>query len=307
MKPVYLHLAVTEQRDILQQAAIKLGKRALILEKDIWVCWALQALFSLPASYPMAFGGGTSLSKVYDAIGRFSEDIDIALDYRALRPDIEKRVTLPHATTDSQIKSDKQKLRQQVRTYACDVIIPHLERALRELPDADHHIYFDRPVSGSPGQKITIVVRYRSVMPSAFGFSPDASNVDNPFADPVQDYLKSRILIELVGYNVTEPHGQYRVSPDMASLVPTLSFPTSRVVALSAERTFWQKVTLIHEKCRRQKIEPRLARHWYDVAMLAQHATGQSALENRHLLADVVAIKPGAPAEEIALGRFFSR
>ena len=59
------------------------GRSAVILEKDIWVCWVLQALFSMPDPHPMAFKGGTSLSKVYGIIERFSEDVDITLDYRA--------------------------------------------------------------------------------------------------------------------------------------------------------------------------------------------------------------------------------
>jgi len=63
-----------------------LGRRAEILEKDIWLCLALDILFSLPARKPMVFKGGTSLSKVYQAIERFSEDVDVTVDYRSLVP-----------------------------------------------------------------------------------------------------------------------------------------------------------------------------------------------------------------------------
>ena len=69
--------------DILRTLAAHSGRSAVILEKDIWVCWVLQALFSMPDPHPMAFKGGTSLSKVYRIIDRFSEDVDIILDYRA--------------------------------------------------------------------------------------------------------------------------------------------------------------------------------------------------------------------------------
>jgi len=79
----FLDLAAEEQKEILQTVSPQLARSTSVLEKDIWVCWALQALFSMPGAHPMAFKGGTSLSKVYGVIDRFSEDVDITLDYRA--------------------------------------------------------------------------------------------------------------------------------------------------------------------------------------------------------------------------------
>lgn len=70
--PKFLHLTANERKDILQTAAAQLGQQTAVLEKDVWVCWALHALFSLPDAHPMAFKGGTSLSKVYKVINRFS-------------------------------------------------------------------------------------------------------------------------------------------------------------------------------------------------------------------------------------------
>ena len=68
---VFLDLSAEEQSDILQTVAPQLARGASVLEKDIWVCWTLQALFSMPGTHPMAFKGGTSLSKVYGVIDRF--------------------------------------------------------------------------------------------------------------------------------------------------------------------------------------------------------------------------------------------
>ena len=79
----FLSLDAQEQGDILRTVAVRSGRPAVILEKDIWVCWALQAVFSIPDHHPMALKGGTSLAKVYGIIDRFSEDVDITLDYRA--------------------------------------------------------------------------------------------------------------------------------------------------------------------------------------------------------------------------------
>ena len=83
MAEAFLSLDARERADILSTVAARSGGSAVILEKDIWVCWVLQALFSMPDPHPMAFKGGTSLSKVFRIIDRFSEDVDVTLDYRA--------------------------------------------------------------------------------------------------------------------------------------------------------------------------------------------------------------------------------
>lgn len=74
----FLELPAEEQSDIFQTVAPQLGRSAAVLEKDVWVCWTLKALFSMPGTHPMAFKGGTSLSKIYGVIDRFSEDVVVA-------------------------------------------------------------------------------------------------------------------------------------------------------------------------------------------------------------------------------------
>ncbi len=84
MPEAFLQLPPDEQASILQTCAGKLGLRAEHLEKDVWICWVLQTLFTMPGRLPMAFKGGTSLSKVHAAIRRFSEDVDVTIDYKSL-------------------------------------------------------------------------------------------------------------------------------------------------------------------------------------------------------------------------------
>src|SRR5262249_73861 len=84
MAESFLHLSASEQSQILRGLGPRLSRSPTFLEKDVWVCWVLQALFTMPNRLPMAFKGGTSLSKVFGAIARFSEDVDITLDYRGL-------------------------------------------------------------------------------------------------------------------------------------------------------------------------------------------------------------------------------
>src|ERR1700722_16325598 len=81
----YLQLSKKEQALILKNLSMNenIKRDALLLEKDIWICWALEFLFKMPNKLPMAFKGGTSLSKAFRVIDRFSEDVDITIDYKA--------------------------------------------------------------------------------------------------------------------------------------------------------------------------------------------------------------------------------
>ena len=80
MAETFLQLTPQERSEIYRALAPRLGRAPVVLEKDVWVCWVLQALFTHAGRLPMAFKGGTSLSKVYRAIDRFSEDVDITLE-----------------------------------------------------------------------------------------------------------------------------------------------------------------------------------------------------------------------------------
>lgn len=264
MAEAYLELPEADQKDILQAAAAELGRQATVLEKDIWVCWTLQTLFSMPSAHPMAFKGGTSLSKVYGVIDRFSEDVDITLDYRHFETNFDP---FAEGTSNTKIKKFSRRLKDYVKTYANDTVIPFLRTELDKLSTAGHHtIEVDEN-----GEKVW--VSFPSVTEEA------------------DDYLKSRVLIELGGRNVIDPNERHKISPYVAALTPDLDYPTSEVVVLSPERTFWEKATLIHVECNRSQLKEnaeRLSRHWYDLAMLGRHASGQAAIHNRVLFEDVI-------------------
>lgn len=83
--PEFLRLPIAEQRDILSSMSVQMGRSSQVLHKDVWVCWVLRELFASDTGVYMAFKGGTSLSKVFQAIHRFSEDVDVTLDYRDLQ------------------------------------------------------------------------------------------------------------------------------------------------------------------------------------------------------------------------------
>ena len=114
MAEAFLSLDARERADILRTVAARSGRAAIILEKDIWVCWVLQALFSMPDPHPMAFKGGTSLSKVYRVIDRFSEDVDVTLDYRAFDDDFDP---FAEGASRNQIRLFSERLKDRVATY----------------------------------------------------------------------------------------------------------------------------------------------------------------------------------------------
>ncbi len=262
--PEFLRLPIEEQRDILSAMSAALGRTSQVLHKDVWVCWALRELFSLDTGVRMAFKGGTSLSKVFRAIHRFSEDVDITLDYRDL-PTGAKIDPLAEGTSTSARKRFGQKLREQVQQHVGEVVRPPLAASFAEVTAGTGHVEL-----GDDGEKLWL-------------HYPSAGN-------PSKDYVNDWILIEFGGRNVTEPNEPHEIVPDIAERIPGLDFPTGQVTVLSPERTFWEKATMIHVECHRQREgnPDRISRHWYDLAMLNRGKIGVKALADRALLKDVV-------------------
>jgi hypothetical protein len=263
----YFDLSDADQAQLLQNLAPVMGRRAEILEKDIWLCQVLDLLFKLPDRKPMAFKGGTSLSKVYQAIDRFSEDIDVTVDYRSL---VASAPVLESLTSNSQRSKLSDTLKAALATHVRHELAPALQAALTQtLPKQHTHIELSEDA-----EKLWV-------------FYPSA--VENADA-----YLRPSILIEFGGRNTTLPQTTQAITPDIASLVPALAWPIAHVSVLSAARTFWEKATLIHVECHRPSLKPsaqRLSRHWYDLARLADHDIGHQAAQDTALLRDVLRIK----------------
>lgn len=263
----YFDLSVSDQADLLQSLAPVMGRRAEILEKDIWLCQVLDILFQLPCRKPMAFKGGTSLSKVYKAIDRFSEDIDVTVDYRSLMADAPE---LESIASNNQRSKLSDALKAALTTHVIDELVPALRVAL---------------TSALPTQATSIEV------------SDDAEKLWVFYPSAVENtgtYVRPSILIEFGGRNSTLPQSTFAITPDIAEHVPDLALPMAQVSVLSAARTFWEKATLIHVECHRSNLRPsaeRLSRHWYDLARLADHEVGQQALVDTELLRDVLRIK----------------
>lgn len=264
MPESFLQLSQEERSQIYRALGPQLARAPAVLEKDVWVCWVLQTLFTMPGRLPMAFKGGTSLSKVFAAIARFSEDVDITLDYRGLGGNFDPFAA---GVSNSQLRKFGDSLKSFVRAHVHDVVIPHFQAKMAD----EFGVGNGRIEISEDGEQMR--VHYPSVM------------------DAAGDYVGNSVLVEFGGRNITEPNEEHLVRPDIAEHVTTLEFPGSQVSVLSPARTFWEKATLMHVECQRGEYRAsaeRLSRHWYDLAMLADLEHGRAALANRDLLADVV-------------------
>lgn len=263
MPEMFLTLADKARAGILSTVATRVGLGARILEKDVWVCWALQETFRMPGHLRMAFKGGTSLSKVYGVIARFSEDIDVTIDYRDLDRELDP---FADGLSKSKLKKASEQLRNLVGEHLRRVVVPHLSERLSAMVN---HKGCGIELHGEE----QISVCYNSVVEQDDGYMPD------------------HVRLDFGGRNTSEPKCVHSITPYLAQSVEGLSFPTAIVDVLSGERTFWEKATLIHMKCNKPDLDlnpERLSRHWYDLAKLSLHEIGKTALANRDLLRDVV-------------------
>lgn len=265
----FLALELQERAEILESISPAIGLSPLVLEKDVWVVWTLAAVFDMPGRLPLAFKGGTSLSKIYGAISRFSEDIDLTIDYTALTKGDDP---LTSAMSRNAIKKLGDALKAAVAAHVQDLVVPYIAKLGRDQLGIDLEI----EIGGDDREAVRI--RY-----------PTAFKSDNR-------YVQESVLLEFGGRNTTLPNEQHTVRTYAAAQVEGLEFPVANVVVLSPQRTFWEKATLIHSECHRPRKadgpQPeRMSRHWYDLIVLAEHQIGRSAIKDRKLLADVVTLK----------------
>jgi hypothetical protein len=235
----FLKFSHDKKHEILAGAEPVLGIKPYYLEKDIWICWVLKELFSLPKK--MAFKGGTSLSKCFGLIDRFSEDVDVTIDFREFFPNLDLSME-----SRNSLKTKRERIKEEVNSYIQNTVIPRLQQAFTtEFNDTLNYKFED-------GEKLYIY--YPTV-----------------FEPKVDDYVKNNVLIEFGGSNKTEPNEEQIVKPylDLDGLI----VPTAKVLVYSPLRTFWEKVTLIHVECHRGRLTEapdRLSRHWYDLAKLSK-------------------------------------
>jgi len=256
---------------------IRIGSTPQNIEKDFWVCWTLDALFNgLPVGGPrLLFKGGTSLSKGFGLISRFSEDIDITV----FRGDLKVDATVEELGT---LSSKKRTARLNEIAGACQAYIqgPLLEEltAIVATSAARTGLPSDRfQVRVDEDDDQTLLVWY-------------------PAASPVDAYVRPAIKIELGAKSALDPNTIQTIRPYVDDDAPGLDLAVGNVTTVDAERTFWDKVVILHGLRRwyekRGELRgggQRISRHYYDIHSLMESDVGRRALSNRGLGVDCVA------------------
>jgi hypothetical protein len=281
-----------ERQTWLKECAARSNMSEVIVEKDFWVCWMLGVLFLETTIAPhVVFKGGTSLSKVYGAIDRFSEDIDISLSPEFLGC---KESYLSEPMSKSQREKRKMHLADCCIKTTEKTLMPVLEKSIIELlgsaPSGTHWLKFE--------------VEAASHSPVIWFNYPQASPSDLP-------YIPKAVKLELGSLTDQRPVGTHQITPMVATLAPK-EFDDFRyeVVALDIERTFWEKATILHAEYHRSLDKPlrdRFARHYSDFASLWNHEGGIRAKTSEDMLLRVAQHKKlffSAPDADYDSARF---
>ncbi len=258
-------LSKEDRADVFRETAARMGGiHPLIPEKDYWVSWVLAELFAADAYPTFMFKGGTSLSMAYGAIDRFSEDVDLALDRFELG--FEGGEDPLEANSYSQAKKLIKKL-DGARAHCVNHLIrPRLATAVRDLLD-----------DGS----IKIVEDGHSI-----AFIYPASLSDDEYGG--FSYVSPSVLLEIGARSDHDPVETHVVSSYATERFPEFAASPVNMRVLAAERTFWEKATILHVEGLRPKESrgswARQSRHCYDIHELIRRGIAAKALERLDLL-----------------------
>ncbi len=254
-------LSEQERKELFSETATAMGVTAAAAEKDFWICWVLLHVFEdTQLNQFLRFKGGTSLSKCYNAIERFSEDIDLILDWTQLTQE---------DPTDERSKTKQGKLNQtineQAQTYIADTLLPRLIELM--------------------GDTCELVIDAED---------PHTVNITYPKAFS-SEYLRPQVRLEIGPLAAMLPMEWCKVQPYAVEYFPHVFEKASvSVPTIVVARTFWEKLTILHAEAHRpeDKLLPsRYARHYYDVYKLVQTGLYKTATEQSDLLAEVVVFK----------------
>ncbi len=256
----FQHLSTIERRDALDVVARRLGRATFLLEKDIWIVTTLAVLFEAPFGPHLVFKGGTSLSKVWRAIHRFSEDIDITYDIRGFAPDLVvggDEEALP--PTRSQERRWTRAIRPRLAEWVSDTAGPLVQEELAK--------------AGFPA-------RVRAEAERLYiGYEP--------LFEP-RGIVKPEVQVDFGARSTGEPHVVHAVACDAAPHLPGLTFPRAEPAVMLPERTFWEKATSMHVYCLQGRVRgERWSRHWHDLVRLDDAGIAARALADHELAAAV--------------------
>ncbi len=256
----FIALPEKRRRLLCEEAGNLLGIAPASIEKDFWVCWTLRELFSLRVwGEQLAFKGGTSLSKGWKLITRFSEDIDVVISREFLGFAGE---TLSNKNQKRLVKTCSERIHSE--------LLPALMQHFRQrIPTNAKWSLTPATKAEDPDQQ-TLLFEY-----------PRAFNEDAAYVQPV-------VRIEMGARSATEPVESPALQPYICEALPDAIGAGNFVIrTVVARRTFWDKVMLLHEETYRppEKAKPRLrmSRHYYDVWALINKGVADEALADNNL------------------------
>ena len=259
-------LSRVEREELFLVTAREKALPEAVIEKDFWVCWALDYLFhDSPWKKHLAFKGGTSLSKCFDLIHRFSEDIDLILDWRLVG--CGKDEPWAERSKNQQDKFNKA-VNAQTEVFLAEEFIPRLEEDFHKLLRDDFQISID---SADPQ---TVCFAY----PRLF----------------LEGAILPIIRLEIGALAAWTPTQEATIAPFAAEQYPLVfRQPSTSLRTVAPERSFGEKVTILHKEAFRTngKIPPRYSRHYYDLWCMAQSPVKNTAFHDLDLLRQVAAFK----------------
>ena len=258
------NLSKKERLELYQVAYDTLGFSTIVIEKDWWVTAVLRALFTLPYAENLSFKGGTSLSKCYNLIERFSEDIDIAV-YRDF-------LGFGGTLSKTQIKD---KLRRAACSFTREKLQVDLQNQLETngLNPSDFSVKVNiTPITTTDPE--IIEVEYQSLFKEV-------------------SYIKRKVIVEVSGRSMREPLQLVKLQSLMDVVFPNEDFtePPFEINAVMPERTFWEKICLLHEEFAKPPElirSERMSRHLYDLEKMMDTPIAENALKDKRLYDSIV-------------------
>ena len=255
-----------EREELFLVTAREIGLPEAMVEKDFWVCWTLDYLFhGCPWGAHLAFKGGTSLSKCFGLIRRFSEDIDLILDWRLLG--YEKDEPWTERSKNQQDKFNKE-AKARTETFLQETFLPQLQADFGKLLDDEFSLYIEED------DPQTVCFGY----PRSFQ----------------EGSILPMVRLEIGALAAWTPTKRAEITSYAAQQYPhVLQHSTTSILTVAPERTFWEKVTILHKEAFRTngKFPARYSRHYYDLWCMDASPVKAAAYENLELLERVVRFK----------------
>lgn len=268
----FLELSQQDRKDVFEAEAENLDTRPTYVEKDFWVCLVLDIIYNgLNEDHPrLLFKGGTSLSKGYNLIDRFSEDVDFTVFREDIGFDESKDPAVP-GISGKERKRRSESIMQATSQYICHKLREDLEtialtvvsecRVIKDTEDRDES---------------TLLFHYPSL-----------------FAEVSAAYIQPRVKLEGGGRSALDPHEKLAIEALINGTLTDWDFSVPNVITIKPERTFWDKVMILHgwscghrDEQRLPSDRQRISRHYYDVAMIYQKL-GREAISDPNLREDV--------------------